>query len=493
MSPHTNENPWLWRLGALALIVLASVLHVLYLTHDCPLDLAPDEAHYWDWSRHLDWSYYSKGPLVALMIRASCELFGPWAEATTGSLMPAIRFPAILSGALLLASLYVLTVLTLKRESLAFGVVACALTQPLIAAGSSLMTIDAPYTACWGWAVCVRASTRSTADAGPGQRRALLSPSESWRSTRWYCSSRRWRCSSFSRFVGLGSRIFTGAVSADDCHRRDRRCANPDLERRSTAGSRFTMSAGRQAPAMVGAGWARFSFLGGQFRNSARLLVRGLLPRCGDSAAWVDSDPDRRFLWWMSGPTIAVFLLLSLRTTGQLNWAVTAYLSGGILSAAWLTRGQRCARVAHRHAVATATAGSALIVAVHYPSLPRPLLLSIVGTPTVQHPLPLRRIDPTVRAAAVIAHWQRRSINCGPRCGNRVRNRSSPPRSGMFPGLAGGLWRGTSDCLHVRHRDVRPPQPTGFLAAEPPLGPGAVSRQDVRHRRRLHAAVDQRL
>ena len=27
--------------------------------------------HYWDWSRHLDWSYYSKGPLVAWLIRGS--------------------------------------------------------------------------------------------------------------------------------------------------------------------------------------------------------------------------------------------------------------------------------------------------------------------------------------------------------------------------------------------------------------------------------------
>src|SRR5262249_28123665 len=34
-----------------------------------------------------------------------------------------------------------------------FGVVALALTQPLVAAGSSLMTIDAPYTASWCWAL----------------------------------------------------------------------------------------------------------------------------------------------------------------------------------------------------------------------------------------------------------------------------------------------------------------------------------------------------
>src|SRR5262249_49337768 len=54
---------------------------------------------------------------------------------------------------LLLTSLYVLTVQVYGREALAAAVVALALTLPLIAAGSSLMTIDAPYTCCWGWAL----------------------------------------------------------------------------------------------------------------------------------------------------------------------------------------------------------------------------------------------------------------------------------------------------------------------------------------------------
>ena len=84
---------------------------------DCPLDLAPDEAHYWDWSRHLDWSYYSKGPLVAYLIRASCELAGPWSMQHTGNLMFAVRLPAVLCGGLLLVSIYVLTVQVFGRRS----------------------------------------------------------------------------------------------------------------------------------------------------------------------------------------------------------------------------------------------------------------------------------------------------------------------------------------------------------------------------------------
>src|ERR1700741_1963750 len=73
----TSLPAWAWRLVAAFLVLGAAALHLAYLAYDCPLDLSPDEAHYWDWSRHLDWSYYSKGPLVAYLIRAGCLLAGP--------------------------------------------------------------------------------------------------------------------------------------------------------------------------------------------------------------------------------------------------------------------------------------------------------------------------------------------------------------------------------------------------------------------------------
>src|SRR5688500_3366825 len=37
------------RLVAAVLILLAAAARLVYLARDCPLDLAPDEAHYWDW------------------------------------------------------------------------------------------------------------------------------------------------------------------------------------------------------------------------------------------------------------------------------------------------------------------------------------------------------------------------------------------------------------------------------------------------------------
>ena len=63
---------------------LAVVLPILrcYIAEAGGFDLHFDEAQYWEWSQQLDWSYYSKGPLVAWLIAASTGLFGhgEWQE-----------------------------------------------------------------------------------------------------------------------------------------------------------------------------------------------------------------------------------------------------------------------------------------------------------------------------------------------------------------------------------------------------------------------------
>ena len=98
------------------LVILAFVgLNLLYVGFACPFDLSPDEAHYWDWSRNLDYCYYSKGPAVALLIRGSCELFGHTAFA--------VRLPAVLCGGLLLLGLHRLTLRATGDGRLSLGVV----------------------------------------------------------------------------------------------------------------------------------------------------------------------------------------------------------------------------------------------------------------------------------------------------------------------------------------------------------------------------------
>jgi 4-amino-4-deoxy-L-arabinose transferase and related glycosyltransferases of PMT family len=54
---------------------LYSTFLILYLG-ELNLPLSYDEAYYWDWSRALDFGYYSKPPMVAWIIRLTTSLFG---------------------------------------------------------------------------------------------------------------------------------------------------------------------------------------------------------------------------------------------------------------------------------------------------------------------------------------------------------------------------------------------------------------------------------
>jgi 4-amino-4-deoxy-L-arabinose transferase-like glycosyltransferase len=58
--------------------VIAGVLvaRVIYLTFLSPWELVGDEAYYWEWSRHLDWCYYEKGPAQAFLIAPFVRLLG---------------------------------------------------------------------------------------------------------------------------------------------------------------------------------------------------------------------------------------------------------------------------------------------------------------------------------------------------------------------------------------------------------------------------------
>ena len=105
------------------------------------LDLSPDEAHYWEWSRRLDLSYYSKGPLIAYLIAGLTAVFGSSAFA--------IRLGAVGLSLLGAWALYRLgRELFGRPEPGALAVIGLQLT-PLVWAGSLLTTIDAPFVVAW--------------------------------------------------------------------------------------------------------------------------------------------------------------------------------------------------------------------------------------------------------------------------------------------------------------------------------------------------------
>ena len=143
------ENPKRW---AVAFIALMTAAQLLFLTWGCDWDLCGDEAEFWAWSRKLDWSYYCRGPLIALVIRLGTMLAGDASLALTGSQMLAVRLPASILGALTAWGLFRLTSETCRSERAGLIAVLLLPTVPLFRIGALLMTCDTPLVCCWTWA-----------------------------------------------------------------------------------------------------------------------------------------------------------------------------------------------------------------------------------------------------------------------------------------------------------------------------------------------------
>ncbi len=143
-SPHAldqtsyGEDRAFWFLFAALLAWRLLYLFIL------PLDLSPDEAYYWDWSRHPDWGYYSKPPMVAWLIGLSTHLFG---NNNFG-----VRMPAALLGTCMLIPVFLLgKKIFCHRTGLLSATVVAA--SPAACIGAMVMTIDAPL--LFFWAVSV--------------------------------------------------------------------------------------------------------------------------------------------------------------------------------------------------------------------------------------------------------------------------------------------------------------------------------------------------
>jgi hypothetical protein len=67
--------PRTWMVWAISINLFIAFTRVLALRNS-PLDLLPDEAQYWSWSRHLEFGYFSKPPVIAWLIAATTAWAG---------------------------------------------------------------------------------------------------------------------------------------------------------------------------------------------------------------------------------------------------------------------------------------------------------------------------------------------------------------------------------------------------------------------------------
>src|SRR5664279_3291376 len=110
------------------------------------IQMVPDEAYYWLWSKHLAASYRDKGPGIAWTIALGTKLFG--------NTVFGIRFFAVMLSTATGALIFLLA-RRLYDDRVALWCVMVASVIPMMAVGSILMTIDSLSVFFWALAVLI--------------------------------------------------------------------------------------------------------------------------------------------------------------------------------------------------------------------------------------------------------------------------------------------------------------------------------------------------
>lgn len=145
MKKWIEKNTFAFLLATHLFVLLLRCLFVLYGS----IDLHTEEAQYWTWSQHLDWSYYSKPPMVAVLNYLTESLFGH-SEFS-------IRINAILLGFLTAIVTYLFTKELFKDKFKAFVASVLIYAMPFYQSTALFFSTDAPllFFAIWamylGW------------------------------------------------------------------------------------------------------------------------------------------------------------------------------------------------------------------------------------------------------------------------------------------------------------------------------------------------------
>lgn len=382
---------------AYGLIALLLVVRWGYLAMG-RIELSEDEAYQWLWSKHLDWSYYSKPPMIAWAQKLGTSLFG---DNEFG-----VRFLSPLIGAVLSVCLFRF----MRREVGAragLWTLLATLAMPLLGVGGVLLTIDPLSVIFWtlamigGW----RALQSSTADG--------------WR---WWALMG----------VGFGGGFLSKYTALFQLASWALFCWMHPSARRSLRSAGFWLALGILAVSTIPVlywnahhGWitvihlhARaglnetwkpsLRFLGDFVGSELALLNPVFLPMMLGAvwAVWREPrrSPFQLYLWCMGAPLFIGYLAYTFRARVQPNWIAPAVLPLLCLAVArleprWESLGPRV-----RRTIAAAFAmGLVLVVLLHETRL----ISKIAGRPLPEGLDPLARVRGSRELAALVDQERR--------------------------------------------------------------------------------------
>ena len=122
-------------------LVLLSIVTAIRLFFGVYLRLGDDEAYYWEWGQHLDWSYLDHPPMTGWIGWLFSSIFG---HNEFG-----VRIGPILISALFLVLIYRFTRSLYGDDRIAFRAVLLFSIIPLFSIGSFMLLPDAPLSLFW--------------------------------------------------------------------------------------------------------------------------------------------------------------------------------------------------------------------------------------------------------------------------------------------------------------------------------------------------------
>ncbi len=365
----------------LFIFLLVLSLFRIYYIQNGPLDLSPDEAHYWEWSRRLDLSYYSKGPMIAYLIYLGTTVFG--------YTIFGIRIMAVIFSALSSIFLYSLGKNLYDEKA---GLSSAILIQiiPLFSTFGVLFTMDSPFIFFWILSLYLFWKAVNTLPPHPpltkGGQRGVINSAMGRRDFAlvYWCL--------LGLSIGLGLLTKYTMASFYLCaflfllfvkeYRKLLLTKGPFIA--------FIISLLVFSPVMgwnVNHNWITFKHTAGQahiadgiqislksffeFFGSQFGVITPLLLILMAVSVWrLRKKREGAFLFWFSMPVIVFFLLKSIQAKVQANWALPGYLSGIIAFSAFYMKRFYSEKRGPKIFIATAVLLSALVTAVaYYPSI----------------------------------------------------------------------------------------------------------------------------
>ena len=317
----TDRYAW-WVIG---------IATVLRLVMAAIVPIVPDEAYYWEWSRHLAAGYFDHPPMIALIIRAGTLIAGDTAFG--------VRCIAVLIGSIATVAAVALAQRfggTVAARRAAWAVLA----MPLAGAGLVLATPDVPLLAALAIGLLAVDLAIRSSDTGP--RLASLG----W----WIVAGLALGCGMDSKYTAVlfGAGIALALVARKDL-RVQWRHPGPYVaivvaalmflpvvfwnETHQWVSFRFQLSHGLVPKGHSTVIGRELSLLGGQLGLVSPILF--VLIICAVARALRRSQPTRVFVVAAVATFLAAFFLYSAtRRSVEPNWLAPAVLAGTIVWAA---------------------------------------------------------------------------------------------------------------------------------------------------------------